>query len=255
MTDHAIDAQLEELLKNRRQAQLHEDWPQVIDLLAKEIEILQDYQLGQGLDQAYFMLGQAHEALGESNEAYGAYANSFTRNPQHSPLLERLAEFSYARGEWENTVRIIDSLLSAPNGSTQNNSIDDRITLRLKRIMALLHLAQIAAALGRIKEMILPRGAPFYASQNAWLDVAESWASIALERSLLQRIDHESRRSLEGELREILVLRPENREALEILTALQAPIAPAGTTPDDDDDDETSAETSAETMDDPSASD
>jgi|GEM_PF-5342682 tetratricopeptide (TPR) repeat protein len=222
MTNPTIQTQLKALAEKREQAQRDEDWYLSISLLTEEIHFAEEHEMGEGLDECYFMLGQAHEALGQGEEAYIAYAKSFSRNPQHSPLLERLAEFSYARGEWENTVRIIDSLLDGPSEPpTTISDIDSRITLRLKRIMAILHLAQIAAALGRMKEMILPQGSPFYASQNAWLEVAELWASIPLELTLLRKLDRESRRSLIDEVRELLVLRPENQDALHILSALE----------------------------------
>jgi hypothetical protein len=87
--------------------------------------------------------------------------------------------------------------------------------------MSELHLGQRRAAMGLLGGLVLERGMRPKGTENAWRDVADSWAQAPHEPRLLARMPAEMRTRAHGFLEQATALNSRHLAALEALAASQ----------------------------------
>jgi tetratricopeptide (TPR) repeat protein len=160
-----------------------QSWERAVELLTRLCEEVDEQQ---ELHVHFYRLACALEQLGEDDRAFSNYVKSFGREPMYLPTLERLVELCYTRRQWENTLRIAEAILSSYAAEKSAQELAD---LYLRLGLCELHLAQTTVAVRKLRELALAPGERPKTSEDAWQDVATSWAATPAEPTLIVDVD------------------------------------------------------------------
>jgi tetratricopeptide (TPR) repeat protein len=191
-----------------------EDWDRAARLLRQLVE--SDVE-PENLHECYYRLGFSTEKLGDEESAFSFYVKSFGREPMYLPTLDRLFELCYARRQWENTLRIATAIVGKYH---DRKSPAELAELHLRIGLCELQLAERDIAVAKLQDMVLEPGEVPSAPDEAWLDVAESWAATALNPHLLGRVPVETMSRAVRSMERALTNVPEHIGALQVLAAL-----------------------------------
>ena len=192
----------------------HREWEEVAELVGRLVDQVRDQD---DLHEHLFHLAFALERLDREEEAFRLYIRSFTRAPMYLPTLERMVVLCFAHRQWDNTLRIAETILESYPGT---KSAEERAELYLRISLCELYLGQRDAGTEYLQQLVLDSGEVAVTGPAAWAEVAEPWASTALEPLLLHCMHDESRDRVADAARRCLRQAPDHPDALQLLAAV-----------------------------------
>ncbi|PID38150.1 MAG: hypothetical protein CSA65_08670 [Proteobacteria bacterium] len=160
-----------------------QSWERAVELLTRLCEEVEEQD---DLHVHFYRLAFALEQLGEDNRAFSSYVKSFGREPMYLPTLERLVDLCYTRRQWENTLRIAEAILSS---YADDKSKEELADYYVRLGLCELHLAQTNVAVRKLRELVLAPGERPKTAEDAWQDVATTWAATPTEPALIVDVD------------------------------------------------------------------
>ena len=192
-----------------------QEWEEASRVTGRLVELVRDQD---DLHEHLYRLAYSLEKLGREEEAFRLFIRSFTREPMYLPTLDRMVDLCFLHRQWDNTLRIAETILQSYSST---KSVETRAELHLRIALCELYLGQRDAGTEFLQQLVLGSGEMTVASPRAWSEVAEPWASSALEPLLLHCMREELLERVTEATRRCLQLVPDHSVALQVFAAVK----------------------------------
>ena len=192
-----------------------EEWEETRGVTGRLVDLVRDQD---DLHEHLYRLAFSLERLDREEEAFRLYIRSFTREPMYLPTLERMVDLCFTHRQWDNTLRIAETILQSYASA---KSVEEQAELHLRIGLCELYLGQRDACTEYLQQLVIGSGDVAVAGPRAWTEVAEPWASNALEPLLLHCMRDELRDQVARAAGQCLKLVPDHSEALQVFAAVR----------------------------------